>query len=76
MPTELKITFKEVLLKNEYFISKKFSKFVMENIPDKFWSEKDDDAKPDYLYSLIKSDSEEKIEHSDKMITEYELIEK
>jgi hypothetical protein len=76
LPTELKITLKEVLMKNEQFISKKFSKFVVENIPDTFWSEKDDDAKPDYLYSLILSSGEEKIEHSDKMISKYELIEK
>jgi hypothetical protein len=76
LPPELKITLKEVLMKNEHFISRKFSMFVMENIPDSFWSEREDDAKPDYVYSVIESGGEEKIRRSDKMISQYELIEK
>ena len=51
-----------------------------ENLPEKFWSEKDDDSKPDYLKSIIypgkNGKGEEKISHSDLSILDFEKFEK
>jgi hypothetical protein len=43
----------DMLLKDAYFVRRKFRKFVLENTPQRFWDEDQDDAKPDYLYGLI-----------------------
>jgi hypothetical protein len=71
---------KEVLLKNETYTFQKLLKFVNENIPEKFWSEAEDDAKPDYLTGAIwpgpNGKGEERITHSDKTIQDFEKIEK
>ena len=67
---------KEVLLRNEKFIFSKLSKFVNENVPERFWSEKEDDAKPDYLTKIIESSGQERISRSDTTIQEREKIEK
>jgi hypothetical protein len=76
LPPNLRPALEELLTKNEHFIFGKILKFVMENTPETFWSEKEDDAKPDYIYSIIESNGKEKIVHSGKKIEEYELIEK
>lgn len=65
----------ELLLKNEKFVFKKLSKFIIENLPDRFWNETKDDAKPDYLISKIGL-AGESISHADKSIQEWEKIEK
>lgn len=52
--TEEQITsLKEVLLSNENFTSQKLLNFVAENLPERFWSETQDDAKPESLTSII-----------------------
>jgi hypothetical protein len=53
---------KGVLLRNEKFIFYKLSKFINENVPKRFWSETEDDAKPDYFHSNITIQDWEKIE--------------
>jgi hypothetical protein len=72
---DLESNLKKLLMKNEQFIFQKIVKFVSENIPEKFWSEKKDDAKSDYVYGLIGEKGEE-FKHSDKEISEYEQIKK
>ncbi|MCW7072470.1 MAG: hypothetical protein OCU20_01000, partial [Methanophagales archaeon] len=67
---------KKVLLTNEKFTFRKLSKFVNENVPERFWSEKEDDAKPDYLTKIIESSGQERISRSDITIQEWEKIEK
>ncbi len=70
----------DVLLTKEYFDRRKFSKFVNENAPERFWSETKDDAKPDYLERIIKPGpdglGEEHISHNDITIQDWEKIEK
>jgi hypothetical protein len=66
------IIVKELILKKEHFISKKIWKFVNDNIPEKFWSENIDDAKPDYHFQVIRSSTGPSIENSDKSIQPFE----
>jgi len=49
---ESKAKLKNLLLSNEKFTFQKVLKFVTENVPDLFWSEKQDDAKP-YYYTQV-----------------------
>ncbi len=68
----------KILIGNEKFISRKISKFVRENVPERFWSETEDDAKPDYP-SVIYGKSadgitEERVAHSDITLWESEKI--
>ncbi len=44
-----------LLLRNENYTFRKLSQFVQENIPDKFWSETHDDAKPSYVTGMMGS---------------------
>lgn len=79
--TEEQRTFlKEVLLRNENFTFQKLLKFVAENLPERFWSETQDDAKPEYLTSIIgpgpDGKGEESISRADITIQELEKIEK
>ncbi len=77
---EQRISLKEVLLKSENFTFQKLLKFVTENLPEQFWDEKEDDAKPHYLSSVIwpgqDGKGEERISHSDIAINVFEKIEK
>lgn len=66
----------KVLLRNEKFIRRKFKKFTNDNVPERFWSETEDDAKPDYLTSIIESSGQERISHSDTSMRDWEKIEK
>jgi len=76
LPPKKKEELKKVLLTNEKFTFRKLSKFVNENVPERFWSEKEDDAKPDYLTKIIESSGQERISRSDTTIQEWEKIEK
>lgn len=76
LPPKKKEELKKVLLTNEKFTFRKLSKFVNENVPERFWSEKEDDAKPDYLTKIIESSGQERISRSDTTIQEREKIEK
>lgn len=49
LETDCTEQFADLLLKNENYTFRKLSKFIQENIPDKFWSETQDDAKPHSL---------------------------
>ncbi len=71
-----KAELKDLLLKNERFTLRKLSKFVNENVPEHFWSETEDDAKPDYLTGIIGSSGQENFLHSDTTIRDWEKIEK
>lgn len=70
----------DMLLSEAYFVRRKFRKFVRENLPDAFWSEEEDDAKPNYLSGVISAGpngmGRECIRHSDKTIQEWERIDK
>jgi hypothetical protein len=67
---------KELLLRNERFSFQKLFEFVNENMPQRFWSEMEDDAKPDYLISIIESPGQERISHSEITKRDWEMIEK
>jgi len=47
LPPDQRAELKEVLLKGENFMRRKIFKFVNENVPEHFWSEEEDDAKPE-----------------------------
>lgn len=70
----------KMLLTEEYFTRRKFHKFISKNVPDAFWIETEDDAKPYYLQSVIVADPDnrgrgiEKISHAEKTIREWEKI--
>lgn len=80
LPLEYRTELKKVLLKNEKFMFRKLFKFVNENLPEHFWSETEDDAKPDDLISKIvpvpDGLNQEQITHSDITIKNHEKIEK
>ena len=70
----------DMLVDKAYFIGRKFREFVFKNLPDTFWSDTEDDAKPDYLSSMIIAGpngmgKEEKY-RSGKTIMEFEKIDK
>lgn len=69
-----------MLLKESYFVRRKFRKFITENLPETFWSETEDDAKQDYVYSMIgpgpNGHGKEYFHHSDKTTQNWEKIEK
>jgi hypothetical protein len=62
-----------LLLRNEHFISSKIKKFIKEYAPEQFWSEKIDDAKPDYLTEIF-CPGEIKLEHSSLEIPDWDKI--
>jgi hypothetical protein len=71
---------KELLLRNEYFTFQKLLKFVEENLPNHFWSEREDDAKPNYLSIIIGPGPDgygrPYVSESNLAIQEWEKIEK
>lgn len=77
---ETKSQLLEVLLHDESFVFRKLLKFVTENVPEVFWTETEDDAKPDYLTSIVGPGPEglgkEYISHSDITIKPWERIKK
>jgi hypothetical protein len=77
---EQRVSLKRILLKGENFTFQKLLKFVTENLPEHFWSETQDDAKPEYLTSVIGSGpdgkGEERISRADITIQDFEKIEK
>lgn len=70
----------EMLLSNAYRVQYKFRKFIAENLPDNFWIETKDNAKPHYVYSVIVGGPDGKgrkdFRESDKAIQQWERIEK
>jgi len=70
----------DMLLSNAYRVQNKFRKFVVDNLPDKFWSESEDDAKPHYIYSVVGAGPDGKgkrdFRESDKTIQQWEKIDK
>lgn len=77
---EQQILLREALLRNEKFTFQKLLQFVAENVPDKFWSETEDDSKPELLTSMIgpgpNGKGEERISRKDITIQDHERIEK
>jgi len=77
---EQRTSLKEVLLRNENFTFQKLLKFATENLPEQFWAETKDDAKPEYLTSIIgpgpDGKGEELISRADITIQDFEKIEK
>jgi hypothetical protein len=43
----------EILFKNQHFTFRKFAKFIEEFLPNIYWEETEDDAKPEYFYGLV-----------------------
>jgi len=78
--SENRKAFVDMLLKDAYFVRRKFRKFVLENTPARFWDEDQDDAKSDYLYGLIGTGPDgkgrETILRSDMTIQSWEKINK
>ena len=70
----------ELLLSNERFTFRKLEKFVEDNLPDSFWSEVFDDAKPHRIVPIIgPRDDEFEKEHLLRLagkLEEYEKIDK
>ena len=77
---EQRVSLKRILLRGEKFTFQRLLKFVTENLPEHFWSETQDDAKPEYLTSVIGPGSdgkgEERISRADITIQDFEKIEK
>jgi hypothetical protein len=80
LPPEKRPELKNLLLRNEYFTIQKLLRFVEENIPDSFWSDKEDDAKPKYLSIVVEAGPHGQgrpyISESNLKIQEWEKIEK
>jgi hypothetical protein len=70
----------EMLLTRAYFARRKFRDFLCENVPETFWSETEDDAKPDYLQIVVGPGPDgrgrEYVSHANLEIQEWEQIEK
>ena len=70
----------EMLLSKAYFSRRKFRNFISENLPEKFWTESEDDAKPEHIYSIIKPGDDgrgkEEIRRSEMTINQWEKIQK
>ena len=69
-----------MLLNNAYFSRRKFRTFVCENVPDKFWAEAEDDAKPEHIYSVVTAGpnghGKEEIRRSDMITQQWDKIQK
>jgi hypothetical protein len=80
LPPEKRSRLVKVLLHEERFIFRKMLKFIMDNVPEIFFAETEDDAKPDYLTSTVRLGPDglgkEEISHSDITIRQSERIEK
>ena len=81
LPPENRSRLLKVLLHDERFVFRKMLKFVTDNVPEIFFAETEDDAKPDYLTSIVKLGPDglgkEEISHSDITIhKKWERIEK
>jgi hypothetical protein len=80
LPPENRSQLVEVLLREEGFVFRKMLKFVTENVPEIFFAETEDDAKPDYLTSVVTTGPDglgkEQISHSDITVHQWERIEK
>jgi hypothetical protein len=80
LPPEQENAFTKLLLGNEHYTFRKLAKFVEEYLPESFWSETEDDAKPDYLFGIIEPGPDgrgrERIEHSGTTLEDYEKIKK
>jgi len=68
----------DMLLTKAFFSRRKFRTFVSDNLPEKFWAESEDEAKPEYLYGVIGAGpngrGREEIRRSDKTIQSLERI--
>lgn len=77
---ELRSKVIDMLLTKVYFARRKFRQFVCDNVPEVFWNELEDDAKPDYLQSMIGAGpngfGREYISHANITIRDWEKIEK
>lgn len=72
--------FVNLLLKNENYTFRKLSRFVQENLPDRFWYETQDDAKPNYVFGVVGAGPDGKgqlkFSVSDKTLQTWEKIER
>lgn len=79
--SESRLSVIQMLLSNKvYLTGRKLRDYVSENLPDIFWTENEDDAKPDYHYTLIVPGEDglgkEELHHSEKIINDYEKIDR
>ena len=80
LPPENRSQLVKVLLYKERFTFRKMLKFVTDNVPEAFFDETEDDAKPDYLTSILGPGPDglgkEEISHSNITIRQWERIDK
>jgi len=80
LPNDKQSGLPKILLANEGFIFGKLAKFVQDNVPDTFWNDRDDDAKPDYWTTMIVSGpngcGQEVVKRSDCVLKEWELFDR
>lgn len=80
LPPESRSQLVRVLLHKEGFTFRKMLKFVTGNVPEAFFDETEDDAKPDCLTSILGPGPDglgkEEISHSDILISQWERIDK
>lgn len=79
-PTARSKTIQMLLSNKVYLTGRKLREFVINNLPEVFWTETEDDAKPDYYNIFIVPGEnglgKEEIQRSDKTIRDYEKIER
>ena len=70
----------QMLLSKAYFVQRKFREFVYNYLPKKFWTDIEDNAKPEYISTFIgvgpDGRGREEFIHSDKTIQEFEKIDR
>lgn len=70
----------DMLLTPAYFVGRKFRDFIRENLPEHFWSETEDDAKPDYMNIVVGAGPDgrgrEYVSHADLTIRDRERIDR
>ena len=80
LPPQNRSQLVKVLLNKKSFTFRKMLKFITDNVPEAFFDETDDDAKPDYLTSILGPGPDgmgkEEISHSDITIRQWERINK
>ena len=77
---EQQASLREILLRNEHFAFAKLAQFVEDYLPEKFWEEENDDAKPEHLSAWVGTDDDghprEHIERDQGKIQDYEKIDR
>jgi len=80
LPSGKQADLPKLLLANERFVFVKLARFVQDYLPDAFWDETEDDAKPHYLTSMIVPGPDGRgqgvVRRSDCLLKEWERFDK